>query len=35
MQRAAVDLGVDGDGPDAELAQRPEDADGDLAAVGY
>ena len=35
VQRAAVGLGVDGDGADPELAQGPEDADGDLAAVRH
>ena len=34
VRRAAVAVGIDRDGADAELAQRPEDADGDLAAVG-
>ena len=34
VQRAAVGLGVDGHRADAELAQRPEDPDGDLAAIG-
>ena len=34
VERAAVRLRVDGDGADTELAQRAEDADGDLAAVG-
>ena len=34
MERVAVELGVHGDGGDAELAAGPDDADGDLAAVG-
>ena len=34
MQRVAVELGVDGDGADAELAARPDDADRDLAPIG-
>ena len=34
VQRAAVGLGVDRHRPDPELPQRPEDADGDLPAVG-
>ena len=34
VERAAVGLGVDRDRPDPELAQRPEDADRDLPAVG-
>jgi len=29
-----VDIGVDGNGLDPKLAARPDDADGDLAAVG-
>ena len=33
VERCAVGLGVHGDRPDPELAQRPEDADRDLAAV--
>ena len=33
--RVAVELGVDGDAGDAELLERADDADGDLAAVGY
>ena len=33
MRRIDVRVGVDGDGLDAELATRPDDADGDLAAV--
>jgi hypothetical protein len=33
VRRAAVCVRVDGDRSDAELAQRPEDADRDLAAV--
>ena len=33
VERVAVGLGVDGDGADAELAQRAEDPDRDLAAV--
>ena len=32
--RVAVGLRVDGDGGDAELVERADDADGDLAAVG-
>ena len=35
VQRGPVDLGVDGHGADPELAQRPKDADGNLAAVRY
>ena len=34
VERARVDLGVDGDGLDAELAARAQDAQRDLAAVG-
>ena len=34
MLRVAVGLGVDGDGGDAELVERADDADGDLATVG-
>jgi hypothetical protein len=34
VQRAAVGLRVDGDRADPELPERPEDADGDLAAIG-
>ena len=34
VQRAPVGLRVDGDGGDLELAQRAEDADGDLPAIG-
>ena len=34
MQRATVGLRIDGDGSDSELAQRAEDANRDLAAVG-
>jgi CDP-diacylglycerol--glycerol-3-phosphate 3-phosphatidyltransferase len=34
VKRVAVGLGVDGDGADSELAQRPEDPNRDLAAVG-
>jgi hypothetical protein len=34
VQRVAVGLRVDGDRSDPELAERPEDPDGDLAAVG-
>ena len=34
MKRVAVGLGVDGDRADAELAERPEDPDCDLAPVG-
>jgi hypothetical protein len=33
MERLAVGFGEDGDGPDAELAARPDDPDGDLAAI--
>ncbi len=35
VEGAAVDLGVDGHGRDLELAQRPEHADGNLAAVRH
>jgi hypothetical protein len=35
VRRVAVELGVDGDARDAELVERADDADGDLAAVGY
>ncbi len=35
MQREAVLVRVDGDGTNAQLAGRPHDADGDLAAIGY
>src|SRR5947208_3669751 len=31
---SAVELGVDRDGGDAHLVERPEDADGNLATVG-
>ena len=34
MQRVAVELGVHGDGGDAELAGGADDAHGDLAPVG-
>src|SRR5204862_804988 len=34
MERVAVGLGVDRDRGDSELAQRPEDANGDLTTVG-
>ena len=34
VERTAVGLRVDGNGARAEFAQRPEDADGDLPAVG-
>ena len=34
VQGEAVLVGVDGDGADAQLVGRAEDADGDLAAVG-
>ena len=34
VERPPVGLRVHGDGPRAELPQRPEDADGDLTAVG-
>ena len=34
VERTAVGLGVDGDRRDPQLAQRAEDADRDLAAVG-
>ena len=34
VERVAIELGVDRDGRDAELAGGPDDADGDLAAVG-
>ena len=33
VEGLAVGLGEDGDGRDAELAARPDDADGDLAAI--
>jgi hypothetical protein len=33
VQCAAVCLRIDGDRPDPELAQRAEDANGDLAAI--
>ena len=33
VQPPAVGIGVHGDARDPELAQRPEDPDGDLAAV--
>ena len=33
VQRAPVGLRVDGDGADPQLPQRPEDPDGDLAAI--
>ena len=35
MQREAILVGIEGDGTDAELARRPQHADGDLAAVGH
>ncbi|MEP7225342.1 MAG: hypothetical protein ABI783_10340 [Actinomycetota bacterium] len=35
MQRIGVVRGGHGHGPDVELAARTEDANGDLAAVGY
>ena len=34
VQGVAVEVGVDGDGADAQLAAGPDDPDGDLAAVG-
>ena len=34
VQRVAVELGVDRDGADAELAARADDAHRDLAAIG-
>ena len=34
VRRIPVDVRIDGDRADAELAQRPEDADRDLAPVG-
>jgi hypothetical protein len=34
VRRVAVQLGVDGDRGDAELVERADDADRDLAAVG-
>jgi hypothetical protein len=34
MLRVAVGFGVDGDGGDAELVERADDAHGDLAPVG-
>src|SRR5207247_10949691 len=34
VRRIPIDVRIDGDRPDAELAQRPEDADRDLASVG-
>ena len=34
VQLVAIGLGVDGDGRDPELAERAEDADRDLAAIG-
>jgi len=34
MQGVAVGVGIDGDGGDAELFRRPDDAAGDLAAIG-
>jgi hypothetical protein len=34
VQRLAVRVGVDGDAADAHLPKGPDDADGDLAAVG-
>ena len=34
VQGVAVEVGVHGDGGDAELAARADDADGDLAPVG-
>ena len=34
MQRVAVEVGVDGDGGDAQLLARTDDPDSDLAAVG-
>ena len=34
VQCVAIELGVDGDGLDAELASGADDAHGDLAAVG-
>jgi hypothetical protein len=33
VKRLAIGLGEDGDGLDAELAARPDDPDGDLAAI--
>ena len=35
VERVAVGLGVDRDRADAELAQRAEDPDRDLAAIGH
>ena len=34
MQGFAIGLGVHGDGLDAHLLARPDDPDGDLAAIG-
>jgi hypothetical protein len=34
VERAAIGLRIDGDARNAELAQRPRDADGDFAAIG-
>jgi hypothetical protein len=34
VQRVAVELGVDGDRPDAQLARGPDDSDRDLSTVG-
>ena len=35
MRREPVDVGIDGDRRDVHVAQRPEDAESDLSAVGY
>jgi hypothetical protein len=35
VHRLAVRLGIDGDRPDAELAERAKDPHGDLAAVRH
>ncbi len=34
VQRSAIGLGINGDGSDAELTQRANDPNGDLAAIG-
>ena len=33
VQRGAVDVGIDGHGPDVHLAQRADDADCDLSTI--
>ena len=34
VEREAIFMGIDGDGANAQFVRRPEDADGDFAAIG-